>query len=491
MQQSAENDVVGTRLHLAGRWAEPLSGEYIESLNPATGRRNGLIAAGTPAEIATAVEAAENAQADWEWSGPFGRAAVLRRIAEVCSTRRERLARLLCEDQGKPLEAEAYAEVDGLIDYFRWSAEDAVRIEGVIGATSSTSIEARLYRRARGVVGVITPWNWPYTMAAQVIAPALAAGNAVVWVPAPSTSVCSELLAQCIVDAGLPSGVFGFVTGHGPVVGDALAGSDGISSIAFVGSGATGRKVAERAAGKHQVLELGSNGPTLVLADADLELAAEAVLDSAFLCAGQSCTAAERLLVERPVREEFEAILVEKVRTRVKLGHPKDPETTMGPLNNEGVAAKMDAHVADAVARGATVLIGGHRESGLGSELYWQPTVLSGVSRDAAVAFEETFGPIVPIIEVESLEDAIEVTNSNPEGLVSSIFTSDVRSAREFRMRTRTGGLNINLSSNYYEIHLAFGGAARSSSGTGRVGGKYGLDEFSEYQIVYENLGED
>ena len=199
-----------------------------------------------------------------------------------------------------------------------------------------------------GVVAVIVPWNWPYTMAAELFAPALAAGNSVVWLAAPTTSACSALLASVLTapEVGLPPGVLGFLNGPGAVAGDALAGHPGVDAVTFIGSVATGRSVASRAAGKAQILELGGNGPLIVLDDADLDAAVAAILEAAYLCAGQSCTAGERILVHRAVRGELVERLEAAVRSQVHLGDPFDPATTMGPLNNEGVAAKTDEHVA-------------------------------------------------------------------------------------------------------------------------------------------------
>ncbi len=245
------------------------------------------------------------------------------------------------------------------------AAEDAKRLGGELPNSFSPGKRVMLLRRPRGVVAVISPWNWPYTMPAELIAPALACGNTVVWTPAPSTAVCAVALAECIAEADLPPGVLNLVTGPGPVVGDELARNAGTDGVGFIGSTATGRLVAQAAAGKAALLEMGGNGPLVVMDDADLEAAAEAALAACFLCAGQSCTAGERLLVHRAVRDEFVELLARGVSERVRLGDPFDVATTMGPLNNEPVAAKMDEHVADAVARGATVVTGGQRAAGL------------------------------------------------------------------------------------------------------------------------------
>src|ERR1700712_4534007 len=221
-----------------------------------------------------------------------------------------------------------------------------------------------LARRPRGVVGIISPWNWPYTMPAELVAPALACGNAVVWTPAPSTAMCAVALARCIADADLPPGVFNLVTGPGAVVGDEIARNPGTDGVGFIGSTPTGRPVAPGAAGKATLREMGGNGPLVVLEDADLGAAVEAALTACFLCAGQSCTAGERLLVHRAVADDFVRLLARRVTERIVLGDPFDDATTMGPLNNEPVAGKMDEHVGDALDRGARVVSGGGRASG-------------------------------------------------------------------------------------------------------------------------------
>jgi acyl-CoA reductase-like NAD-dependent aldehyde dehydrogenase len=336
---------------------------------------------------------------------------------------------------------------------------------------------------------VISPWNWPYTMPAELIAPALAAGNSVVWTPAPSTSVCANALARVIADADLPPGVFNLVTGPGPLVGDEIARNPGLAGIGFIGSTATGNLVAAAAAGKATLLEMGGNGPLVVMDDADLDAAVEATLVACFLCAGQSCTAGERILVPRAVREEYVARLARAVAERVLLGDPFATPTTMGPLNNEPVAAKMDEHVADALERGATLVSGGGRDRDRPTDLYWQPTILDGVPAAARVATEETFGPIAPVVSIDSLEQAIELTNASPYGLLAAIFTADLARGLRFAEAVRTGWVNINESTNYWEAHLPFGGRAGSGSGIGRVGGNHVMQAFTELQTVVINPG--
>jgi succinate-semialdehyde dehydrogenase/glutarate-semialdehyde dehydrogenase len=335
-----------------------------------------------------------------------------------------------------------------------------------------------------GVVGVISPWNWPYTMGAELFAPAMAAGNTVVWVPAPTTSACCALLAEIITGTGIPAGVFSFLPGPGPVVGDAVAGHPGVHAVGFVGSVATGASVAARAAGKTQLLELGGNGPMVILEDADLGLAAEAALEAAYLCAGQSCTAGERFLVHAAVRGEFVERVVAATKDQIRLGDPFDAATTMGPLNNEPTAAKFDRHVTGARAGGARVCCGGGRAAGFPTALFAEPTVLDGVTPEMEIAREETFGPVLPVIEVRSAEQALELTNASPYGLTAAVFTADLERGLAFAERARAGWVNINASTNLWESHLPFGGRSGSVSGRGRVGGRYAMENFTEPKTI-------
>jgi succinate-semialdehyde dehydrogenase/glutarate-semialdehyde dehydrogenase len=367
---------------------------------------------------------------------------------------------------------------------WRGAAEDGLRIEGAIPASFTPGARVLLLRRAKGPVAIVTPWNWPYTMPAELVAPALACGNTVVWNPAPSTAVCSGLLADCVAEADLPAGVFNFVPGAGPVVGDEIVGHPDVAAVGFIGSTATGNRIAQRAAGKSLLLEMGGNGPLVVLEDADLDAAAEAAITACFLCAGQSCTAGERLLVARAVREDFVARLAERAAASSQLGDPLAEGTQMGPLNNEGVAAKMDEHVQDAVRRGAAVIAGGERAGGFPTDLYWPATILDDVPPDSHAAIEETFGPIAPVVAIDSLEHAIELTNASPYGLLAAIFTADLRKGLRFADEVRSGLVNINETTNYWENHLPFGGRAGTDSGSGRVGGRYPFEVLTELQTV-------
>ena len=466
-----------------GAWGPARSGETFTAESPATGEAIAEVPQGAREDAQRAIAAANSAAGAWSRMTAFERAELMHRVADQVEKRRDALAHTLTLDQGKPLH-ESRDEVEELVAYWRNAAEDGKRLEGRLANSFTPGKRVLLVRRPRGVIGVITPWNWPYTMPAELIAPALASGNTVVWTPASTTAVAAAALAECVAAADLPPGVFNLVTGPGAVVGDEIARNPGTHGVGFIGSTETGRKVAAAAAGKAAVLELGGNGPVIVMDDADLGLAAEAAVTACYLCAGQSCTAGERLLVHRDVRDEFVALLAALVAERVVLGDPFADGTTMGPLNNAGVAEKMDEHVRDALERGAELIHGGARAEGFPTDLYWQPTVLDAVPADALVAREETFGPVAPIVAIDSLEHAIELTNASPYGLLSAIFTRDLAQGLRFADEVRTGWVNVNDSSNYWEAHLPFGGRAGTASGIGRVGGTGPMEAFTELQTV-------
>jgi acyl-CoA reductase-like NAD-dependent aldehyde dehydrogenase len=471
-------------MFVGGDWGPSATGETFDATSPATGELIASVPEGDRGDAQRAIAAARAAFEPWARLTAFERAVKMNAVGDLIESRRDELARTLTLDQGKPLHAEAYDEVDELVEYWRMGAEDAKRLGGELPNSVSPGKRVMLVRRPRGVVGVISPWNWPYTMPAELIAPALACGNAVVWTPAPSTAVCAVALAECIAEADLPPGVFNLVTGPGPVVGDEIARNPGTDGVAFIGSTATGRIVGQAAAGKATLLEMGGNGPLVVMDDANLDAAVDATLTACFLCAGQSCTAGERILVHQAVEDDYLERLAARVSERILLGDPFDQGTTMGPLNNEPVARKMDEHVADALERGATVRSGGERAAGYPTDLYWEATVLAGVPADARVAVEETFGPIAPVVAIDSLEQAIELTNASPYGLLAAIFTADLNRGLEFADRVRTGWVNINESSNYWEAQLPFGGRAGTDSGIGRVGGAHVMHSFTELQTV-------
>jgi len=476
------------KMLIGGEWVDSVSGATFEATSPSTGEMIARVPEGAREDAQRAIAAANAAWRDWASRSAFERGSTMKRMAEIVGERRDDLARTLSLDQGKPLRAEAHDEVEELIAYFEMASADATRMEGLIPPSVDAGKRVFVYRVPRGVVGVISPWNWPFTMPGELLAPALAYGNAVVWVPAPSTSVCAVRLAQCIEDAGLPPGVFNMVTGPGPVVGDEIAANPGTHAVGFIGSIATGHRVAERAAGKELLLEMGGNGPLVILEDADLDAAVAGTLTACFLNAGQSCTAGERILVHESVHDAYLAKLRTAIDGEIRLGDPFDDATTMGPLNNSPVADKTEQHVADAVDRGAEVVVGGKRAPHLGSELFFEATVVDGVTDEMAIAREETFGPVVPVSTIRSEEEAVRIVNGSPYGLLSAVFTRDLRRGLRYAEAVRTGWVNVNEGTNYWESHLPFGGASGSASGVGRVGGRFSMERLTELKTVVVGL---
>jgi acyl-CoA reductase-like NAD-dependent aldehyde dehydrogenase len=477
------------RMFIAGEWVGSESGATFEATSPSTGEVLGTLPEGTRGDVRGAVAAAAGAFEPWSRLTAFDRARAMRRVAQAIDGRRDQMARTLALDQGKPMRAEAFDEVEELIAYFDMAAADAVRVEGLIPPSAVEGNRVFVSRVPRGVAGVISPWNWPYTMPGEIVAPALASGNTVVLAPAPTTSVCAVALAEVIAEADLPPGTFNLVTGPGAVVGDEVASNGGVATVGFIGSIATGHRVAERAAGKELLLEMGGNGPLVVLEDADLDAAVEATLTACFLNAGQSCTAGERILVQEAVHEDYVDRLTTAIAERIHLGDPFDDATTMGPLNNAPVADKTERHVGDAAELGATIVAGGKRAPQHGSDLFFEATVVDGVTDEMEIAREETFGPVVPIQTIRHEDDAIELVDRSEYGLLSAIFTADVGRGLRFAERVRTGWVNVNEGTNYWESHLPFGGRAGSASGVGRVGGRSSIERLTELKTIVVHLG--
>ncbi|MDQ6795531.1 MAG: aldehyde dehydrogenase family protein [Chloroflexota bacterium] len=485
---SVQVEVESLSLFVGGSWGPSESGATFEATSPSSGEVIATIPQGTRADAKRAIAAAGAASEGWARLSAFDRAAAMDRVAAAIEERRDSLARTLTLDQGKPLLAEAYGEVDELIAYFRMAAADATRIEGLMPPSVDANKRVLVYRVPRGVVGVISPWNWPYTMPGELIAPALAAGNTVVWNAASNTSLCAVRLAECLVAADLPPGVFNLVTGPGAIVGDEIAANPGTAAVGFIGSIEAGHRVAERAAGKELLLEMGGNGPLVVLDDADVDAAVRATLAACFLNAGQSCTAGESILVQEGVHDRYVAALREAIGNTIRLGDPFEATTTMGPLNNEAVVAKVERHVAGAVERGATLVSGGSRAPSHGSYLFYEPTLLDRVTPAMEIAREETFGPVAPISTIGGLDEAIGIVNGSRYGLLASVFTRDLREGLRFAESVHAGWVNINEGTNYWESHLPFGGRSGSQSGLGRVGGRFSLERLTELKTVVVNL---
>lgn len=475
-------------LHIDGRWVESQGGGTFEATSPATGEVLAHVPEGTREDARRAVAAANRAKAAISGMPVWERSKLLLRMADAIDARREELARILSQDQGKPYHSEALWEVDHAALGFRNAAEQVKWLETPVIPLEAPTKRAFSIRQPRGVYAIVTPWNFPYNIPVEYIAPGLAAGNAIVWVPAPTTSLCAVKLMEVLEEADLPPGVLNLVTGPGPVVGDEIVSHPGTDAVGFTGSPATGEEIMRRAAGKPVLLELGGNGPTVILDDADVDAATEAAALGCWLNAGQVCCATERLLVHERVHDRVVETLVRSAGN-VALGDPLDEATTMGPLNNEPTAEKNDRHIADAVASGAKVLTGGGRAEGRPTELFYRPTVLDGVTPEMAIADEESFGPVAPVLTVSDDDEALRVANDCSLGLVSAVFTRDVNRAFKFAEGLQTGIVMVNEFTDYWELHIPFGGASGKRSGIGRIGGRRALEEMTDLKTIVFEVG--
>lgn len=470
------------RMYIDGEWVRSESGETREATNPSTGKSIGKLPAGTRTDAQRGVAAANAIATELEFMTAFERAELCHELGNAIELNADVLASWLTIDQGKPLD-EASVEVKLCAQEFHNAAEDIKRVETDVIPTEDPNKRTYTIRKPHGVVGTITPWNYPLNIPAEYLAPGLAAGNAMVWVPAPSTSVIAVKLLEVFETTSLPAGALNLVIGEGEVVGDEVVRNDGTDAIGFTGSPETGEEISRAAGTKPTLLEMGGNGPVIVLDDADLESAVEATANGCFTNAGQICSASERILVHEDVREEFVHRLTDRA-DQISLGNPLADGADMGPLNNEGVKEKMERHVDDAIERGATLVRGGSPAEGLPTDLYFEPTVIDDVTPDMVVNHEESFGPIAPIIPFSDYDEALEITNGIDLGLTSSVFTSNINSAEYFVQRIETGIVNVNDSSTYWEIHLPFGGYSGKRSGRGRLGGKYTIEQLSQIKTV-------
>lgn len=459
--------------YIGGSWRGDPRGDIRVQRSPIDESEIAPLTWSTRAAAQEAITAARAAQDGWRKVSVWDRAKAMRAIGDAIARRRERIASLLTLEQGKPY-AEAYFEVGKSVDGFNLAADLVKYLEGATIPTEDPTKRVMTFYRPRGVYAVVTPWNFPVNIPVEYIAPGLAAGNTIVWTPAPTTSLVAVALVEAIAEADLPPGILNLVTGAGAEVGDEIVSNPGTDAVGFTGSAATGKLISQRAAGKPQLMELGGNGPVVILEDADLDRAAAATASGSFVNAGQVCSSSERILVHRKVYDEFADRMAQKAR-EVVLGDPRNSDTTMGPLNNAAVAKKVAEHVDDALERGARAVTGGRRPDGATSPLYFEPTVLTGVTREALINTEETFGPVAPLIAIDSDEEAFALARDNRYGLVSSVFTQDIDRAFRYVEEMPTGIVNINDTSNYWELHIPFGGASGKDSGMGRVGGKHAL----------------
>lgn len=474
-------------VRIGGRARPATGGATYDAVSPVTGERFAVLARACEADVEAAVAAAAQAfEANLQESA-FTRAAWCHRIADVVEERAVTIAGLLSLEHGKPV-GQAESEVRLAAEGFRLAAEEAKRLGGQTIPARDGGKLVLTTRKPRGVFAVMTPFNFPVNIPVEYLGPLLACGNAVVWRPAPSTSAVAGALFDCIEAADVPPGLVNMVTG--PDLGPAqrLVSHPAVNGVGFTGSSRAGAEIARLAAGKAQVMELGGNGPIVVLPDADLDRAAPAIASAAFANSGQSCSAAGRVVAARSIAAELEERLAEEARREV-VGSPFDAGTTMGPVHSAGVAETMARHIADGLSRGARTAFGGSPLPDRPTDLYWQPTVLVGVDEEAAVMGEETFGPLAPVLRVDDDTDAlVAAANRGRYGLSSAVFGRDLDRTLAVAGRLRAGQVTVNDTSNYWELHLPFGGAPGTDSGHGRLGGRYIAEAVTEIQSISIDL---
>jgi acyl-CoA reductase-like NAD-dependent aldehyde dehydrogenase len=473
---------MANQLLIAGEWTDGKSERAHEVHSPATGESMGSVPMATPADVDAAVAGARAGAEAMAAMPVFERAALLHKVADVLVENADYLGRMVALENGKPLTIEAAPEVEEAVENFRWSAEEAKRLEtpNLPGADPNKLVMT--FRKPNGVYAIVSPWNFPLGIPSELIAPALAGGNACVLKPSEYTPLVAARLVWAIREAGFPPGAVSLVFGDGEI-GDALVRHPGVDAIAFVGSQRTAEAIVRAAGLKRTLIEASGNGPQIVLDDALLPAAAEAAVYGASFAAGQCCVATERLLVHESVHDELlELVLAEAAR--VQLGHPLEATTTMGPLNNEPVAQKMDAHLADASGRGVTVLTGGQRAAGFPTDLYYELTVADGVGTDARLFREESFGPVVPITTFRDDDEALHLANDSELGLQAAVFTSSLKRAFSFVHGLRAGSIVVNDTTDFWEPHPPFGGASGTRTGWGRIGGKYTLMDMTDLRTA-------
>ncbi|MEH3156140.1 MAG: NAD-dependent succinate-semialdehyde dehydrogenase [Gordonia paraffinivorans] len=469
-----------TGLFIDGKWVPAESGATFAVLNPATGQEIATVADGGAVDARRAIETAAATQESWAATSPRSRSEILYRAHRLIMERADELALIMTTEMGKPF-AEAKGEVAYGAEFFRWFAEEAVRIGGDHTTTGDGANRIVVTKEPVGPCVLITPWNFPLAMGTRKIGPAVAAGCTMVFKPAELTPLTSLALAGILTEAGLPNGVLNIVTTNdpGPVVTEWM--TSGLArKLSFTGSTAVGKLLLEQAAGTvmRTSMELGGNAPFIVCADADIDRAVDGAMVAKMRNMGEACTAANRIFVHRSVADEFGRKLTEKM-SALRVGDGAAEGTQVGPLVEEKALAKVRELVDDAVSRGATIMCGGTAPDGPG--YFYPPTVLTDVSAESNLMSTEIFGPVAALIPFDDEAQVLRLANETPWGLVGYLFTQDIDRALRLSSKLEVGmvGLNTGLVSN---PAAPFGGM--KESGLGREGGRVGIEEFLETKYL-------
>ncbi len=471
------------KLFIDGKWVETSTNRIKDDLNPATGNIFARVHQAGPGDMERAIAAAARASENWGATLPAERERILIKTAEVLEERQEEIANVLIDESGSTF-GKAMFEVSYVVNLLRSAAGECRRIFGDTMPADSPGLFSMSVRRPLGVIAGISPFNFPFLLAAKKVAMALAAGNTFILKPAGETAVVGLKIAELFEAAGLPEGVLNVVPGSGSELGAVLVSDPRVKMISFTGSTEIGRQLAADA-GKHMkklTLELGGKSPMIILRDADMDYAVNAACFGIFLHQGQVCMVNSRILVEEPLYDEFCEKFSAKAKS-LKVGDPHEPDTVIGPLIQKDQCAFIDGQVRDAVGKGATLLTGGSA-----TDNYYQPTVLAGVTPDMDVYYEESFGPVVSVIKVTDHEEALRVANDTVYGLSSAVITNDMQKALYLSLNLEAGMVHVNDSSCYDEPHVPFGGV--KDSGMGREGGRYSMEEMTEVKWITIQMGE-
>ncbi len=471
------------KLFINGEWVESSTGETFDDINPATLERLGKIHKASDEDVKSAVDSAEDAFDSWSSTPAPQRAMILFRVARMLEERKEELSHLLTMEMGK-VRKEARGDVQEAIDITYYAAGEGRRLFGETTPSELPEKFCMTLRRPIGVVGLITPWNFPIAIPAWKIMPALIAGNTLVLKPASDTPIMSIELVKILAKAGLPKGVLNLVMGEGSTVGSAIVHSRKIRAISFTGSLETGKWIMSEAGKdmKKVSLELGGKNPVIVMDDANLDLAIDGVIWGAFGTTGQRCTAASRVIVHEKILPAFQKRLVERTK-KLRLGNGLDEAVDIGPVINSSQLQKIAKYVETGKNEGAKLALGGKTVKPLPG-YFFEPTIFTDVSPDMRIAREEIFGPVVSLLSAANLDEAIRIANSVEYGLSSSIYTENIKSAFKAIEKIEAGITYINASTIGAEIHLPFGGVKSTGNGT-REGGTTAIEEFTEIKTVY------
>ncbi|HKK27936.1 MAG TPA: aldehyde dehydrogenase family protein [Gemmatimonadota bacterium] len=472
-----------TKLLIGGVWTE--GRDRFPTVNPATEETIAEVEEAGPEQVDAAVRSAREAQASWRDLDPHARSELLWRLADLIEEHGSELAEVETRDNGKPLFEAGKVDLPSVVQNFRYYAGWADKLTGETIPVSGPFLNYTL-RQPVGVVGAIVPWNFPLSLAAWKVAPALACGNAVILKPAEQTPLTALLLGELALEAGIPAGVLNVLPGHGPVTGQALVEHPGVDKISFTGSVETGKRIMREAAAtvKNITLELGGKSPNVVFADADLDAAARGATTGIFYGKGEVCAAGSRLYVERSVKDAFMEKLLERA-SRMRPGDPTSPGTRLGALVSEEQREKVLSYIASGKDEGAHLVAGGEAASVDGKGYFVEATVFDDVDIDMKIAREEIFGPVLSVLEFEDVDDAIRQANETIYGLAAGLWTRDIGRAHRFAREVQAGTVWVNTY-NRYDSASPFGGFKQS--GFGRDLGRHALEQYTETKSVWVAL---